>query len=528
MVQGVTPETKIQDLVEFLQNKAEQPFTVSESYITDGKAFLVIDNRQESIAVQKLSGIRYNQEKLLIRSVKYSGPSAMTEKYKGALVALVEPRFNAQANYLNLSKLQGIEVEGFKIDFNNLSTMRTLWSVIAQKCPTVSTINLASNRIHNLNAFKDLTNHFSGLVNLSLEENNISDFKQLDNLKQIKLRELVLAGNPISAELDEATYRSQVTRRFPALKYLDRVKLQPVISFDIPTYVLQSVLPPSQPSFFDSPQRQTLAVDFLRKFYELYDKNRQGLLEVYTDFSFFSLTTGALERLSEKEKQKNLSEYLQASRNLLKVEDMERRVERLQTGRVNIVHLLSTLPASHHQLEHFTVDSYMLPPVGTLQIMAVNVHGHFWEVETGVNRSFDRSFLLTPAPPGSRALQYGLPVVVMNDMLHVRNYVQTSGDAQAKAPQIGSPGPSLSLPPSSLSLTPTKSTVPLFGSTSSFTSSTSSEDLVQKLSYVTDMNAATARTCLERNGWDYAKALANFYELKGKGLVPPEAFTTKQ
>jgi hypothetical protein len=39
------------------------------------------------------------------------------------------------------------------------------------------------------------------------QENNISDFKQLDNLKLIKLRELVLAGNPISAELDEATYR---------------------------------------------------------------------------------------------------------------------------------------------------------------------------------------------------------------------------------------------------------------------------------------------------------------------------------
>lgn len=143
---------------------------------------------------------------LLIRSVKYSGPSAMTEKYKGALVALVEPRFNAQANYLNLSKLQGIEVEGFKIDFNNLSTMRTLWSVIAQKCPTVrplflvshfglrtcgtallklafrmlgqvSTINLASNRIHNLNAFKDLTNHFSGLVNLSLEVRLATSFR---------------------------------------------------------------------------------------------------------------------------------------------------------------------------------------------------------------------------------------------------------------------------------------------------------------------------------------------------------------
>jgi len=39
------------------------------------------------------------------------------------------------------------------------------------------------------------------------QENNITDFKQLDNLKQLKLRELVLVGNPISAELEEATYR---------------------------------------------------------------------------------------------------------------------------------------------------------------------------------------------------------------------------------------------------------------------------------------------------------------------------------
>jgi hypothetical protein len=36
-----------------------------QSYIKDGKAFLVIDNRQESIIAQKLSGIRYNQAKVL-------------------------------------------------------------------------------------------------------------------------------------------------------------------------------------------------------------------------------------------------------------------------------------------------------------------------------------------------------------------------------------------------------------------------------------------------------------------------------
>jgi len=234
-----------------------------------------------------------------------------------------------------------------------------------------------------------------------------------------------------------------VTRRFPALKYLDRVKLQPVISFDIPSYVLHSVLPPAQPSFFDSAQQQSLVVDFLKKwvpflsvlsvlsglsglpssllsppllkrsscafkfgrFFELYDKNRQGLLEVYTDFSFFSLAVSTIDSPKEKDKQKSLQNYLQTSRNLLRVseaalpsfvrqchlgahslthnhtqiEDMERRVELLQKGRVEIVHMQSQLPASLHQVQTFTIDSYALPPVGTLQVIALNIHGHFWE-----------------------------------------------------------------------------------------------------------------------------------------------------
>ena len=75
------------------------------------------------------------------------------------------------------------------------------------------------------------------------------------------------------------------------------------------------------------------------RFYELYDKNRQGLLEVYTDFSFFSLTTGALERLSEKEKQKNLSEYLQASRNLLKVRASQHLGRAFRPDRYCLIHL---------------------------------------------------------------------------------------------------------------------------------------------------------------------------------------------
>ncbi len=105
---GIDPETKIQDLVHFLVSKCDQPFSVSEvrtahaqerreeqklwhrkhylllsfitilytwctyinntlnsqSFIRDGKAFLIIDSRQEAMAVLKLSGIRYHTLKV--------------------------------------------------------------------------------------------------------------------------------------------------------------------------------------------------------------------------------------------------------------------------------------------------------------------------------------------------------------------------------------------------------------------------------------------------------------------------------
>ncbi len=71
----------------------------------------------------------------------------------------------------------------------------------------VATINFAGNKMHNLAGFREMPNHLSSVVNLSLEENNISEYRQLDNLKNIKLRDLVLSGNPIAFSLDEGNYQ---------------------------------------------------------------------------------------------------------------------------------------------------------------------------------------------------------------------------------------------------------------------------------------------------------------------------------
>lgn len=96
-------------------------------------------------------------------------------------------------------------------------------------------------------------------INLAFDNNKIADFKQLDSLKNIKLREIILTDNPISAK---ATYREEVTRRFPQLEYLDNQQIRPLFKFaDIPDIVL----PPEKPAFFDLEQNKNFAGTFVQK-----------------------------------------------------------------------------------------------------------------------------------------------------------------------------------------------------------------------------------------------------------------------
>ena len=70
------------------------------------------------------------------------------------------------------------------------------------------------------------------VINLSLEDNNISDFRQLDHLKALPLRELILRDNPIA--VDPQTYQAAIKTRFPLLEFLDMNKINPIVKFNIP------------------------------------------------------------------------------------------------------------------------------------------------------------------------------------------------------------------------------------------------------------------------------------------------------
>ena len=142
------------ELVEFLQEKSTEQFNVTEGMLKDHKAFIVIESRNESYALTKLNGIRFNGEKvplylvrknflhffnsqLMIKYVKNDGPSAMSQQQRDLLVKLVESHYNSQAKFLNLANLQSKEHGGVKIDFNSPAFMKVLFGVMQEKCPDV-------------------------------------------------------------------------------------------------------------------------------------------------------------------------------------------------------------------------------------------------------------------------------------------------------------------------------------------------------------------------------------------------------
>eukprot|EP01027_Heterolobosea_sp_BB2_P009186 GEZU01013576.1.p1 GENE.GEZU01013576.1~~GEZU01013576.1.p1 ORF type:complete len:191 (-),score=25.98 GEZU01013576.1:99-671(-) len=174
----------------------------------------------------------------------------------------------------------------------------------------------------------------------------------------MKLRELSLEGNPISSTGDEQYYRNQVIKIFPTLEYLDTKEV-------VKPPATPLILPRIQGAYFDNPQNQTIVAEFLLKYFELYDSNRQSLVDYYADQSFFSYTVGTEqlepEKSTNKKQKSDLYSLYGQSRQLSKLKNPERKVATLHSGRIAIVHKLTTdMPKTKHDITEFIVDGFLV------------------------------------------------------------------------------------------------------------------------------------------------------------------------
>ncbi|TFK46129.1 NTF2-like protein [Heliocybe sulcata] len=464
----------------------------------------------------------------------------------------VKSRYNAEAQFLNLERMLDDDIIRRSrlvppgAPGSSLREASVIFKLASQLKPEVKTVSLANNNISQGQLLTSLPHYLPNLVNLSLENNNLQLWRDLDNFssrnhKMEQLQELILIGNPLR-ELEYKNgrgdkYRGEIGRRFPSLTVLDREPMT-VISFDAPQassstasakLPAATTFPADMQGSFITGVEPSIVSGFLARFFSTYDNQRASLMDAYHPSATFSFSANTaiptrarmqgFQYSKEMPNQKRLewSPWLAGghggSRNLSRMAGgLDKMVKSLHVGSEEAVRAMCALPGSRHDVagspEKFCVDAW---PVGEGAGMSLftSVHGQFTEQPVGGERSFDRSFILAPAPEGSRAKLNGWDVMIMSDQLVVRSY--SSPEAWKPGPmrvQHGDP-----LPAFSLSQIPPEVQQEL----SQIVSGPCPEpqrSLVLQICQRTGLNVKFAVECLQSNGWDLDRAVKNFEEVK--------------
>ncbi|KAJ7589478.1 hypothetical protein C8J56DRAFT_938690 [Mycena floridula] len=491
-----------------------------------------------------------------LRRNAVSGPTLIPTTKKGTSVVqpwkdLVQKRWNPELRLLNLSTLIDDEI----VKKNNLllpgyggsgREISVILKLASNLKPEVQSIDLSNNNLsgEHLTA---LGHYLPRLANLSLSNNKLR-WKDIDLIaggkkeKMLHLKELILFGNPARevevAGGEEAKYRSSITKRFPSLTMLDQHPV-PQIVFDGPSTSGTNVPKPSArvfpfemgPSLICGVDNQLL-INFLVRFFTVFDTQRQALEHVYHPASTFSYSanTSHPERAKIQGHHKTLpNQYKMSwspwlnqdnggSRNLSRlIQSLDKQVQRMHVGGQATVNAVLGLPSTRHDLsgpaEMFCLDCF--PVVhGQQMALMVTVHGQFVELPAEGIRSFDRTFIIVPAPDGSAAKLNGWDVQIISDQWTIRGYshhdawkpgpmlVQAlAKHDQPRAPRIpnGNSGP-VELPPDQQA--------------DIMQLPQNERELIVELCGRTALNVRFAYDCLKLNEWDLTKAIINYHEVR--------------
>ncbi|KAJ7116498.1 hypothetical protein C8R44DRAFT_674886 [Mycena epipterygia] len=426
-----------------------------------------------------------------------------------------------------------------------------IFKLAARLKPPVETVSLANNGLTGQH-LTFIDKYLPRVAHLSLQNNNLRLWKDLDPIcsrreKLLNLRELVLMGNPLRETEyqtgNSARYKREMARRFLTLELLDQEAIAK-ISFDVAQsddLKAGGVKPPSAttfpfdmgPSFIDGVD-PSLVSTFLSRFFPAFDTQRPSLADVYTPASTFSYSANTsipirarvegvyTSREMPNQRKLEWTAWLgNGSRNLHRLSG-DRVISALHVGSQDIVQALVKLPLTKHDIlgapENFCVDAF-LAGVGLLVI----VHGQFIEAPSQGVRSFDRTFMLAPAPEGSRAKTNGWDVVILSDQWTIRGYSK---------PEAWAPGPMLvqatlesNPPPPPPRQQPSSQQLPSLPPDQQALLSSIPElqrPLVIQVCGQTGLNVKYALDCLNGNAWDLERAVANFNQVKA--TLPPDAF----
>ncbi|OZJ06377.1 hypothetical protein BZG36_00730 [Bifiguratus adelaidae] len=449
-------------LMQFLQRKSRTQWSPLNRRFEGEAIVFEVQTPEIASSITKCNGFTFIDRQLTVTSEVASTPSSgdinmfMPTTSAGEKMSTIDTlrvfltsRYNPDLGLLNLDnmaqdpvlKAAGIPPPGRGDKTSQIGSV--IMKLASEMFGEVHTISMANNGFRDVNGISTLAQYHPSIQNLSLENNLITSMKGLEAISapgKLKfLRELVLSGNPLKTNLierggDEISYRSEVTRRFPTLKVLDGVSVAPSISFDVQAEDIQNakglkLADEIKPSFFDNDGTKSAAYDFCGRYFSSFDHDRSALINFYDVQAFFSIcvnTSMPPGRNRGTWKMQNFEGWIELSRNLQRFKDLNRRVATLQHGH-DLQNIFHRIPQTAHDLtkaDHFAIDAWQMGGFeGYQTVLFIMMHGEFKDISRNVMRSFDRTFIVAPAAPGTRPHAAGLPYNIISDELIVRPHV---------------------------------------------------------------------------------------------------------
>ena len=382
---------------------------------------------------------------------------------------IVTHRYRQDINCLDLSGIaQEPLIKSKQIDLFDAQSkaMPALIKYLADTIPKLETLNLSQNAITNTACLYTLET-LPNLVNLSLQGTGIRFYTDLDHMNAPKLKNLLLKDTPLhNSEMTKggSYYQDEILKRFPSLKILDDVQIKG-IEFDVPANVFPVTILPS----FVEPQHKDQVYDFIGKYFNTIDTNRNVLQQIYTSDAYFSIQLNKPKNALMND----YAQYSQISRNLKFNKDSSKRFNAIFYGN-EIGPALMMIPGTIHT---FLTDptKIMFDAYYKEGIMIV-VHSEFQDLSTSLIIGFDRLFLLTD------------DFKIKSDMLTIRdNFI-----------------------------------LPL---TKPLDLTSEQYELVLQFIKDTGMNFEFALMCLKEHMFIIDKAKETFIKVKNSGQLPPDAFS---
>ncbi|XP_037368871.2 nuclear RNA export factor 2-like [Talpa occidentalis] len=480
-------------LMDSLRTHCRVPFTpVDFHYMKYGARFYVQD-ASVAAALEDANGEICDKEnkKISIFVSPSPEPLCLQNKLKPEeteqLKLTMYKRYDSYQQCLDLQSLcfdPDLENHGIDIILNHRGCMSVILQIIKHNFPELLSLDLQNNRLYQLDGLSDIIQMLPTVKILNLSKNELSSVEEVSKMKELKLEELWLDGNPLCDTFpDRATYVSAIRACLPMLLRLDGQELPPSVVTD---NHVPEIIRPCKESYQGSETLKNLVLQFLLQYYLIYDYgDRKGLLSVYHEEACFSLT---VLFSPEDPASSSLEVYLKYNRNMKTLKDPDLRVQLLKSTKYDIVESLCTLPRTQHDLNSWVVELC----VQTETMVYFSVNGVFKKVMEGKSqdfvRTFTRTFILTP---GTNSGLY-----IVNDELILRNTRTEETQSTVFMPRP-SGRPVLSL---------------------------RQQEMVQTFSTQSGMNRQWSQKCLQDNQWNYLRAGQIFTMLKNQGKIPEEAF----